>query len=397
MSKACIELLRAPWFEMFENLSAATPSVRDLTIRQKNQLVENVDFTMGCHERRSAYKDLHVMEDEIETARRIAVRQLLTRFRYSVRTCATKNEGLEQDKDTSADLLVGLKDADCLSKTKMMGALLHPLFNSKKRMLAAGLCTDSQYDAGLVELLELVTDYYTRLEGNDNVIVLCNDDGGEWDDDIDESADVVSPAARKASDEWKKYCTIYKHSSVLPEVKPHIVLGGIDKNGQPRKPIIAIGPVVKCGKNLPSGRNHGDYVNGEGSYDIVAFFQDHCKQLPGLNNAMGKVAPHSTSEANCESLFSESGHLAKPHMNRTANETFERLVIAKHRMSRIYCSPAKVKEEFLRRWKGKLFGKDEDRDDLQFWEQEKSIFLEEFPQHRDVFDGMDGGDVELVD
>ena len=69
MSKACIELLRAPWFEMFENLSAATPSVRDLTIRQQNQLVENVDFTMGCHERRLAYKDLHVMEDEIETAR----------------------------------------------------------------------------------------------------------------------------------------------------------------------------------------------------------------------------------------------------------------------------------------------------------------------------------------
>ena len=94
---------------------------------------------------------------------------------------------------------------------------------------------------------------------------------------------------------------------------------------------------------------------------------DHCKQLPGLNNAMGKLAPHYTSEANCESLFSESGHLAKPHMNRVSNETFERLVIAKHRMSRIYCSPAKVKEEFLWCWKGKLFGKDEDRDDLQFW------------------------------
>ncbi|EJK56684.1 hypothetical protein THAOC_23383, partial [Thalassiosira oceanica] len=73
-------------------------------------------------------------------------------------------------------------------------------------------------------------------------------------------------------------------------------------------------------------------------------------------------ASRQVCEANCESLFSESGHLAKPHMNRVSNETFERLVIAKHRMSRIYCSPAKVKEEFLRRWKGKLFGKDEDRD-----------------------------------
>ena len=66
-------------------------------------------------------------------------------------------------------------------------------------------------------------------------------------------------------------------------------------------------------------------------------------------------------------------------------------------MSRIYCSPAKVKEEFLRRWKGKLFGKDEDRDDLQFWEQEKSIYLKEFPQHSDLFDGVDGEEVDLVD
>ncbi|EJK72779.1 hypothetical protein THAOC_05653 [Thalassiosira oceanica] len=117
---------------------------------------------------------------------------------------------------------------------------------------------------------------------------------------------------------------------------------------------------------------------------------------------MGKLAPqHSTSEANCESLFSESGHLAKPHMNRVSNETFERLVIAKHRMSRIYCSsPAKVKEEFLRRWKGKLFGKDEDRDDLQLILGKKNLFttyLEEFPQHSDLFDGVDGEEVDLVD
>ena len=30
-----------------------------------------------------------------------------------------------------------------------------------------------------------------------------------------------------------------------------------------------------------------------------------------------------------------------------------------------------------------------DRDDIEFWEQEKSIFLEEFPQHVGLFDGLD--------
>ncbi|EJK60290.1 hypothetical protein THAOC_19381 [Thalassiosira oceanica] len=130
-----------------------------------------------------------------------------------------------------------------------------------------------------------------------------------------------------------------------------LLTGDIYPNGAPPKPHYVLGGIDEVA-------NLGSQFSPLGQSSSV----DHCKQLPGLNNAMGKLAPHSTSEANCESLFSESGHLAKPHMNRVSNETFERLVIAKHRMSRIYCSPAKVKEEFLRRWKGKLFGKDEDRD-----------------------------------
>ena len=100
-------------------------------------------------------------------------------------------------------------------------------------------------------------------------------------------------------------------------------------------------------------------------------------------------APHVSTECDCESLFSESGHLAKPHMNRFNNETFERLVIAKHRMGRIYCSKAKVQFEFLCRWKNNSWGKEHDHDDLVFWEQEKSIYLEEFPQHSGLFEGME--------
>ena len=48
-------------------------------------------------------------------------------------------------------------------------------------------------------------------------------------------------------------------------------------------------------------------------------------------------------------------------------ETFERLVIAKHRLSRIYCCPEKVKFEFLDRWKRKAWSDKEDRDDIAFF------------------------------
>ena len=143
--------------------------------------------------------------------------------------------------------------------------------------------------------------------------------------------------------------------------------------------------------------NHADYVGSWGYYDLTQFMIDHKRELPSLSNTfLGKLAPYAKSESDCESLFSESGHLAKPHMNRTNVETFERMCLAKHRIARIYCDKEKVKTEFLRRWKGKLFGENEDRDDVEFWHQERGIYLEEFPQHEGIFVGMKGDEIEIV-
>ena len=67
-------------------------------------------------------------------------------------------------------------------------------------------------------------------------------------------------------------------------------------------------------------------------------------------------------------------------------ETFERLVIAKHRLSRIYCCPEKVKFEFLDRWKRKAWSDKEDRDDIAFWEpeQQKKEYLQLNPTHHQM-------------
>ncbi|EJK58153.1 hypothetical protein THAOC_21744, partial [Thalassiosira oceanica] len=39
-----------------------------------------------------------------------------------------------------------------------------------------------------------------------------------------------------------------------------------------------------------------------------------------------------------------------------------------------------------------LFGEDEDRDDVEFWHQEMGIYLEEFPQHEGIFEGIETDD-----
>ena len=56
-------------------------------------------------------------------------------------------------RDLSEDLLEGLRDCEKLNVMKIMGVILHPLFQNKKRMVVSGICTALQYDAGRKELI----------------------------------------------------------------------------------------------------------------------------------------------------------------------------------------------------------------------------------------------------
>ena len=96
---------------------------------------------------------------------------------------------------------------------------------------------------------------------------------------------------------------------------------------------------------------------------------------------VGKVALHITTEVDCDSLFSQAGHAAQPNRNRTWVETFEQLVMSKHRMARIYCFPKKVKREFMKRKKDKDWNEKEERDDIMFWDQQKKLYMQENPTH----------------
>ena len=45
---------------------------------------------------------------------------------------------------------------------------------------------------------------------------------------------------------------------------------------------IIVGPVEENGKDLPSGKNLGDYINEKGRMDVLKFFEDHKKYFPTL-------------------------------------------------------------------------------------------------------------------
>ncbi|KAL7529589.1 hypothetical protein ACHAXR_005811, partial [Thalassiosira sp. AJA248-18] len=169
-------------------------------------------------------------------------------------------------------------------------------------------------------------------------------------------------------------------------------LGAYDDDGNLRDtPCCAIGKVTQRGMNLPSKFNLADYVNEKGHFDLITYVHDH-STISALvakppfvavgNVIIGQLAPHSTTEVDCESLFSQAGHASQPNRNRTTAETFERQVMAKHRLSRIYCSPKLVKKEFMDRHNKKQWSEKEDRDDLACWDQQKKEYLKENPNHQ---------------
>ena len=65
-------------------------------------------------------------------------------------------------------------------------------------------------------------------------------------------------------------------------------------------------------------------MNAKGKYDIVDFLTDIWKYFKYLYNvAVGKLAPHITTEVDCESLFSQNGHISQTNNSRTTAETLK--------------------------------------------------------------------------
>jgi hypothetical protein len=68
---------------------------------------------------------------------------------------------------------------------------------------------------------------------------------------------------------------------------------------------------------------------------------------------------------------------------------FERLVITKHRIQRIFCCKEMIHEEYIQRWKDNDWNEGETRENLSFLEEEKRLYLEMFPDAGPMFGDED--------
>ena len=103
---------------------------------------------------------------------------------------------------------MGLRDGAEFNVMKMMGALFNPLFQNKKKMLASGLCTDGQYEAGRMELLKCMCQFIEGSSANQAIVIPSqggNHTGNEWYSGEEDDELFVSPYMEQAVKEFEKY------------------------------------------------------------------------------------------------------------------------------------------------------------------------------------------------
>ena len=68
---------------------------------------------------------------------------------------------------------------------------------------------------------------------------------------------------------------------------------------------------------------------------------------------------------------------------------YEHMVMCKHRLYCIHCSIPRVKRLFLERWKADDWKENDERDDKEFLEVEKEIYLKMFPERAKLMEGKE--------
>ena len=93
----------------------------------------------------------------------------------------------------------------------------------------------------------------------------------------------------------------------------------------------------------------------------------------------GRLGPWFPTEVGCETLFSNAGHLNDPRRMMMRIRMYERLVIGKHRMERIYLSTEEILRRYMKRFRDNSWDEEEERDARDYLEQEKNIWKEAYP------------------
>jgi hypothetical protein len=140
---------------------------------------------------------------------------------------------------------------------------------------------------------------------------------------------------------------------------------------------VIVGPVEENGKDLPSGKNLGNYVDTKGRMDVLQFYKDHKKDLPNLWIIVQREAARRVVEVGCERFFGLSGYVSGPRRTKLRVRTYECLAMLTSIVQNVFIDDNWVANEYLNRCKKGKWTKQGNDDALKCWNLERIINAEE--------------------
>ncbi len=209
--------------------------------------------------------------------------------------------------------------------------------------------------------------------------ICANDDN---DEDEDEDNDGYVPRNsnsnfNKATEEFDGLES-YKCNKYRPKkwkTTACTVLSTVDKTSKTEEIIVA--PVEENGKDLPSGKNLGNYVGSKGRMDVLQFYQDHKKKFPNLWIIVQREAAWHIVEVGCERFFGLSGYVLGPRRTNLGVRTYERLAMLTSLVQNVFIDDNWVANKYLERCKNCQWTKKSDDEALNCWNLERIIDAEE--------------------
>jgi hypothetical protein len=227
----------------------------------------------------------------------------------------------------------------------------------------------------LVELIKAMQDLLDRK--NPPTCANGDDNESEEEDDGYEHRNTNSNF-NVATEEFNRLES-YKRNKFRPKkwkTAASTVLSAFDMKSEKIQEII-VAPVKEKGKDLPSGKNLGDYVDSKGRMDVLKFFQDHTKRFPNLWIIVQREAARRTVEVGCERFFGLSGYVSGPRQTNLGVRTYERLAMLTSIVQNVFIDDNWVATEYLERCKKGKWTKKSNEDALKCWNLERIIDAEE--------------------
>ena len=145
-----------------------------------NQFVDMEGFQLDST---TGYCDKHDMIEIIVRSRRIDDGDLSVSLGFIERVPIPGSDANDFDRDLDKYLWVGLRDSPSVNFINLGGAICNMLFQNKQHMVASGLCTESQYESGMIKLVDHIDRVYEHLDGSNHAIVVFDHKkvNNEWD------------------------------------------------------------------------------------------------------------------------------------------------------------------------------------------------------------------------